>query len=163
MVLHFLPQSLNFCGIVFRFQSTFSRTWRPSIESSILRQVDAAFPLTFDLRIAGISRRRSVKIAHAREYGRKFWLPWFWLSSKDVLKDVSHPRLDASEKYNIIHKAIFFFKYIRETFRKMKTYLKFQCESLLEFKHTGYFFQVISLCQMRRKGHGQKKKKKLKQ
>jgi len=36
---------------------TLPRTWRPSVESLILRQIGSALPLTFnELRIAGISR-----------------------------------------------------------------------------------------------------------
>jgi len=42
-------------------------------------------------------------------------------SSKDVLKDVSHPRLcDASEKYNIIHKAILFLNIFVKLLEKRK-------------------------------------------
>jgi len=43
---------------------TLSHTWRPSVELLILRQFNSMLPLTIgDLRIAGINRRRSVKVA----------------------------------------------------------------------------------------------------
>jgi len=53
-------------------------------------------------------------------------------SSKDVLKDVFHSRRFWKIQHNSQNNC-FFFKYIREIFRKKKTYLKFQCGSLLEF------------------------------
>jgi len=68
---HRRPPIANIREITHNKSGMFSRTWGSSAESLILRQFNLALPLTFDdLRIAGITRRRLVKVARVREYGR---------------------------------------------------------------------------------------------